>query len=356
MATMSRTHFQRPRCAGQFGNLGRATRCPARRLRPARRLLARPGGFDHGVCRQRARGGSSRSVGGDAGAGQGTGFSGLFYDRRSQSGCSAPGSSPVRPPRDPLFFLRLARVYHAAAWPDRIVTPACPSLGLPNWTELFLWEATNSSPNIYSTVEQRIPFRAEVMEQVLLAAGEPGPLLMRAVMMADSHTDSPTALRRILCLQGFAAMAGRYPEVIEEGLGQSAADRRTHVLELLLKREIDPSPFAARIVELAVCNQKTVRQAAEPLLSKVPTVALPFIRAKAENGTSDERALAAQVDVADRRRNGPGLPGRSRQEMILPRRSRRSSARSDRVKPGRSDARRRGRSCPLSRRSNEIPI
>ena len=95
------------------------------------------------------------------------------------------------PAADPLFFLRLARVYDAAAWPDRIVNPNYPSLGLPDWIELFLWEATNSSPYIYSTVEQKIPFRAEVVEQMLLAAGEPGPLLMRAVVMADSRSDSP---------------------------------------------------------------------------------------------------------------------------------------------------------------------
>ncbi len=108
----------------------------------------------------------------------------------------------------------------------------------------------------------------------------------------------------------------------------------------MLKREIDPSPFASRIVELAVCTQKTVRQAAEPLVGKVPTVALPFIRAKAENGTSDERALAAQVlwriagetvrdFLADRALKDPSAKVKEVIGSLL-----------NRVETGRSDARR----------------
>ncbi len=137
------------------------------------------------------------------------------------------------PAADPQFFVRLAKVYDAAARPDRIVTPNHPSLGLPNWIEQFLWEATNSSPYLYSSVELKSPFRADVMEQVLVASGEPAGLLTRAVMMPAPKTGSVNALRRILCLQGFAEMAARYPAVIDEALGQSEADRRIHIMDLL---------------------------------------------------------------------------------------------------------------------------
>jgi hypothetical protein len=199
------------------------------------------------------------------------------------------------PPADPVFFLRLARIYAAAAQSDRTPNASRWATGLPDWLDVFLWEATNSSPHVYTLGEEKCPFRAEVMEQMIVAAGEPADLLARATFLADSKTGSWNGLRHIARLDGFAAMAARHPKVISEGLEQPDAERRLHILNLLLKQEIDSAPFAARIVELAVCTQKTVRQAAETLLAKIPTVAVPLIRSKVESGSNDERALAAPL-------------------------------------------------------------
>jgi hypothetical protein len=89
------------------------------------------------------------------------------------------------PAADPPLFLRLAEVYDAAARPDRLASLMCYSLGLPDWIELFLWEATNSSPGTFTTFEQKCPFKAAVLERMIAAAGEPADLLTRAAVFAD---------------------------------------------------------------------------------------------------------------------------------------------------------------------------
>src|SRR5262249_47735738 len=84
------------------------------------------------------------------------------------------------PAADPRFFLRLAQLYAAAARPNR--NPNYSVFGLPDWIELFLWEATNSSPASYY-FNKKSSFHADVLEKVIEAGGESPELLTRTAVL-----------------------------------------------------------------------------------------------------------------------------------------------------------------------------
>ena len=182
------THIQRPRCNKQFGDFGRATRIPAEDF--ARLDVARPGLADS--IMEFVVNGQGQEVLDRLAATPGCGkaldlagcsmLSGVNRAARARFFANPPAANP-------LFFLRLARVYDAAARPDRIVTPNYPSLGLPDWIELLLWEATSSSPYMYSSVEPKSRFH-DMMEQVGLSPAGSPRILTRAVTDASAETGS----------------------------------------------------------------------------------------------------------------------------------------------------------------------
>jgi hypothetical protein len=189
---------------------------------------------------------------------------------------------------------RLAEVYEAAARPARSAHWKSP-LGLPDWLGLILYEAAGDSPNVYSHQKTAVKFPSEAAERLSVAGGLPADVLVRAVVMSDlKDYNSRYRLSLVTSLSGWPAMAARHAAVIHEGLGAKEAERRVHVLELIATTGIDPAPFGERVTELAVSPLKTVRQAAVPLLSKI-SEAGTFLRARAETGTNEERALAVQA-------------------------------------------------------------
>ena len=162
--------------------------------------------------------------------------------------------------------------------------------------------------------------------QVLVASGEPAGLLTRAVMMPAPETGSvertpPRPLPARVHGDGRAISRchRRGPRPVRSGPAVPRAGSAA------IKRNRS-SPFAARIVELAVCTQKTVAPGGRiRCWARFRRWPYRSFARRRGNGDHDERALAAQVCGGS-----PGkLFGTSWQtvpERLRPRRSRRSSA------------------------------
>ncbi len=197
------------------------------------------------------------------------------------------------PPLDASFHLRLALVLEAATRRDtpKLILDWLP--GVPRWLEIFLWEASTFEPNsIKSDDASFLDF--ELLEQMLKLADSHPELPLRAALSRNLQGWENARLGALLsAVKGFAAAAARHPGVIREVLNPPDAKRRVHVLELMTKHRVDPLPHTAQLVELAVSSAKTVRSQAQALLSLVPEAAEPHVRAKASDGTTDERMHAA---------------------------------------------------------------
>jgi hypothetical protein len=204
------------------------------------------------------------------------------------------------PLADGAFYHRLAQAYDAAATAARKSNRQKPA-SLPAWIDLMLAEVTGSeeiSHGGYSYRHDRAKaaLNASLFEQMIEAGGEDGSLLVRIAFLSDPRDwNCKYEVKRIVTLSGFPEIALRHSAVVGEGLNHVDADVRIHVLTLLAEEKINPAGFAGRIVELAVSSAKTVRKAAEPLLDAMPSQATTLLRKMAEDGSNDERLLAAQL-------------------------------------------------------------
>ena len=197
------------------------------------------------------------------------------------------------PTADERFFLRLAQVHDAATRATRPRPPAASSF--PSWLELFLERAWGSAYSPRVPRDRKSRFSAAFIERMLVAAGEPADLMARSTLLAAPLPDWWQNVHLIEDLEGYSEMVARHPHVIVEGLDNADKELRVHVLDRMLRTEIDPTPWSPKIVALAVGSVQTVRAAAEPLLGKVPAISVPLLRAMAETGTAEQRLLTIPI-------------------------------------------------------------
>ena len=204
------------------------------------------------------------------------------------------------PAADAAFYRRLAQAYDGAATADRKAN-RLKQVSLPVWVDLMLYEVTTDTDRaigerFYGRKRSEVAFTANLFEQMIVAAGEDAALLVRAAFLGDpKNWAAKSTVSQIISLRGFAESALRHSAVVADGLNHADADIRIHVLELMLEEKINPATFAERIVDLAVSSAKTVRKAAEPVLDSIPELATALLRKRAEEGSNDERLLAAQL-------------------------------------------------------------
>jgi len=202
------------------------------------------------------------------------------------------------PPRP---LLRLGRVWDSSSRPrSRVMN--LQGDGIPGWMEILIQESTGLSPNVYAAAQPGL-LDLGLLEEVLALAGEPRELIVRALARSDPKFWSYNWNTRLLkAIPGWAAGLARHPEVVRQALARPEAERRAHVLGLILEFGADPEPFALEIAELAVSAAKSIREPARTLAEKIPASVRPGLEAKASEGDAGERleavTLLARLDLA----------------------------------------------------------
>ncbi len=196
---------------------------------------------------------------------------------------------------DAHFYLRLAKVYEAAARREQNHFLFPTLSGGAEWMEILLREATMPKPNTWPRKHLPPALPIDVFEAMLVADDRPADLLMRAAFLPDlKHNYSLHLSGLFTCLKGFAENVLKHPQVVIETMNQKDFNLRVHALHLLSKYQVPSEIFAGQIVELAVSQSKQVREAAEVVLNRIPETAVPLIEKMTIEGTNEQRALAVR--------------------------------------------------------------
>jgi hypothetical protein len=194
-----------------------------------------------------------------------------------------------------LLCLRLALVYEAACRQEARTLSVDWIEGCPEWLEIFLWEASDLKPNVFGG-SRSVFVTHETVEAMLRLAGLSPDMALRAALFADPRgffARNATDLFRQM--DGLADVASRYPGVVREAFAAPEARQKVHALEFASSEKVNPAPHLKELVDLSVSAAKTVRAAGEQLLQLAPEAAVPLVRRKLTDGTTDERARAAEL-------------------------------------------------------------
>ncbi len=229
----------------------------------------------------------------------------------------------------PEVCLRLAQVWEAASRgsPRHLASAWLPEA--PPWLEIFVLEAVAYRARELIAgrrAQEPAKFRAEVVEGMLEAAGEPPALLVRLVTCADPREWDGRDCRRLFTrLKDFAAALERHPQAVLEGL-DLAAHVKVGNLELLAEtgvpepvspqepppsaEPLGPAPprdesvatrnrlIAERLAQLAADGAKSVRAAAQPLVLRDPDRYRPVVECLLTQGAAVQRSRAAHLLLA----------------------------------------------------------
>ena len=199
---------------------------------------------------------------------------------------------------DGRFYLRLARIYEAAARGEPRQFGIEPWNGLRlEWPEIFLFEATQYVIWSYPRkAKARLPEGARVIEEMFREDGQEPALLVRAALNSSTAQYAwSTRAPMFLELDGIGDCFVRHADVACEILGTTDARARLHALETLRKSGAPPEPFAARLAELAVGSAKQPRAIAAAWLLESPAVARPLVERLLAAGDAGQRGQAAAL-------------------------------------------------------------
>jgi hypothetical protein len=199
----------------------------------------------------------------------------------------------------PQFFARLGRVYEAASRPLRFRMSR--AFGGPelDWLHAFLIEATQLTLDTWPRrCRHCAVLTADLIEAMLEAEGHPRDLLARAAFQPACPARrmfGPELEPLWESLPGLGGSAGRHPAAVLAALGQPHFKQQLHALNLMRKCQAPPAPFLGKLFELARSRSQQVRAQAERLLAEAQPEARAFLREKATQGRSANRACAARI-------------------------------------------------------------
>ena len=199
--------------------------------------------------------------------------------------------------QDVVLLLRLASVYDAISRSEKrnLLMSGLPPDG--EWLEVFLRELTQFSRNTYpAKAELQTKVRAETIEAMLKANGQPTDLLVRAALWIDpTRWGYGQNQGLLLSIPDYAKVLERYPDTLRESLAQKDYRCRVHALEFFGKAKISLATILDDIVAAAISPAKQVQEAATTLLFGQLPACLARIKEHAVNGSNDERLRAVRL-------------------------------------------------------------
>jgi hypothetical protein len=203
------------------------------------------------------------------------------------------------PSRAPQFFVRLGRVYEAAA--RRLRIPMVRVFGGPglDWLQLLLIEAAQPAPaSLPRSCRPCAVLTADLIEAMLEADGHPRDLLARAAFLQPGADASRFALDMEPVWEGIPGLGGsigRHPAAALDALSQPHVKQQLRALNLMKKYQAPPAGFFGKLFELARVRSRKVRARAGLLLAEAWPLTQPLLREKAACGKSAERVCAARI-------------------------------------------------------------
>ena len=193
----------------------------------------------------------------------------------------------------PACYMRLLRVYEATAVPAN-PSPLIRAPGVSHWLDLFIQEATGMRG--YGTCKFSPEITAAFVEKMLEAAGEPVEMLVRACFLLDpTEYTTSNIIKTITSLKGFHARLSYHAPAVLEALNHPEHRQRFQALGILFNDEADFTPFREKITQLACSSAKTVREEAQKIIIRKPSIFQEIVTRLLNEGDNEERLQAVRL-------------------------------------------------------------
>jgi len=200
-------------------------------------------------------------------------------------------------PVDCRFYLRLAKVFEAAAKPLPANHLFCQSeLDNNIWLEILLQESTQTCSGMWTSERRSSTIPASLIEEMLLVDGRSVVPFVESAFKAGADKYN-TAIARHLVL-GIKALGGCFAahrDVVTPFLREGPALSRQIAVENLARTATPVQPFIEELVECATDSAKLLREAAEPLVRSEPEAARPLLEKAAADPKAAKREQAVRL-------------------------------------------------------------
>ncbi len=209
---------------------------------------------------------------------------------------------------DPGFFIRLGKIYAAAAnakvaampgFQGVSTVPSTSAFADPNltWLYLLLIQGTGLSINTYPRkCRPCAAFSAELLEAMLQLEGFGPEVLIRAAFQPDlSRFNSPPLEKVFTTLKGMPECAVRHKETLVQILGHPDFQQRVYALEMIRDCKVPLAAFAGKILDLCLESSKQVREKARFVLADIRDGLRPLIEERIRSGETEQRVNAVQL-------------------------------------------------------------
>ena len=202
-------------------------------------------------------------------------------------------------PVDPQFYLRLGKVFEAAAKSlpaDRFFCE--PWFEGALWLEVLLQEATRIVANVYSSVQRKTAISASLIEAMLAADGRSIQPFLTAPFRAPAakHRWNPNRMRMmVLSVTGLGETFAKHRDLLASFLVEGSTENRLVALENLVQTKTPAEPFVSELVTCATASSKQLRELAEPLLKTTLPLSRPHLEAIARSGDRTSREHAVRL-------------------------------------------------------------
>ena len=199
---------------------------------------------------------------------------------------------------DPRFYLRLGKVFEAAARSvpaDRFFCQTEFDNAL--WLEILLQEATRTHAHTWSSEERLTAISGELIEAMLSADRRDTTPFITAPFRQPARTNHWHNKMRnmVLRVAGLGMTYARHRDLIVPFLNEGTADSRLVAVENLARAGAPATVFIAELVAAATCESKRVREAAEAMIATAADAARPLLETTARKGSRGEREQAVRL-------------------------------------------------------------
>ncbi len=199
---------------------------------------------------------------------------------------------------DPGFYLRLAKLFEAAARklpPDRFFCQ--PLFDGALWLEILLQEATRTAARSWSSHQPKCALNGAFIESLLGRDGRSVKPFVTAPFreLPGPRWNQSQARWMVLRIGMLGETFAAHRDLVAQFLCEGKAEQRLIALENLAVSQTPAEPFLAELVGCATDSSKQLREMAEGLLKAAAQAAQPLIEELAQRGDRTQREHAVRL-------------------------------------------------------------